>query len=283
MKYVISLSFLFIYLFVTPQESPTLFLWPDREDTSTESEPSILPDRGDGVIRLTNVTNPSLTVFEAPENKKNGVAVIVSPGGGFKHLCINKEGSEIAEWLNELGVTAFLLEYRVPDKRDLAARDIQRAMRLVRSTANEWGINPDKLGVIGFSAGGNLSAQVSGIPKNSYEPTDAADTISCIPNFAMLIYPGGMGNANSRTLPENVSFGAGSPPMFIYATADDGIANYGSLNVAEALLELKIPVELHMIPEGGHGYGMRSNYSAARVWPELAEKWLCKYILTNQN
>ena len=260
------------------QVNETIYLWPDKVQTNKGSIPTVLPDRGDGVTRISDVTNPAIVVFKTPEAKNTGAAAIVSPGGAFRHLSINKEGYEVAAWLNDLGITAFVLQYSVPEKRDYALQDIQRAMRLVRSRADEWDINPHKLGVIGFSAGGNLSVRVTCVPeKNYYEPIDPIDTISCIPDFALLIYPGGVGRAGERA--SDLSFGKGAPPMFIFCTADDRVANYGSLYLTEELYRSEIPVELHILPEGGHGYGLRPGNVAGLAWPMFAEKWIVKYIL----
>ena len=150
----IKLFFLFLvisYLSFS-QVKDTIYLWPDKVQSEEISAPTVLPDRGDGVIRITDVMSPALVVFSVPEERNTGAAVIVCPGGAFRHLSLNKEGYEVAEWLNSLGITAFVLQYSVPNKHDQAGEDIQRAMRIVRSRAVEWGIDPQKLGVIGFSS-----------------------------------------------------------------------------------------------------------------------------------
>lgn len=277
MRIKLLILFLVISFASYSQDNETIYLWPD-EALSVGSAPTVLPDRGDGVIRITDVSEPALIVFSAPRDGSTGAAAIVCPGGAFRHLSLNKEGYEVAEWLNSIGISAFVLQYSVPDNRDQALKDTQRAMRIVRSRADEWGINPKKLGIIGFSAGGNLSVRVSVVPEtNAYKPVDLTDNVSCIPDFAMLIYSGGLGNADQRT--SDLSFGKGSPPMFIFCTADDRVANYGSLYLTEELYRSGTPVELHILPEGGHGYGLRPANMAARTWPALAEKWLYRYIL----
>jgi acetyl esterase/lipase len=275
-----------LYIIIGPlsfsQGTEKIYLWPDKIQADDSYTPTVLPDRGDGVIRITDVRNPVLEVFSVPEAQNTGAAVIISPGGAFRHLSLNKEGYEVAAWLNDLGMTAFVLQYSVPDKRELALQDIQRAIKLVRSKADDWGIDPQKIGVIGFSAGGNLCARVSCVPeKKYYEPVDPSDNVSGIPDFIMLIYPGGLGNANERAT--DLSFGKGTPPMFIFATADDRVANYGSLYLAEELNRAEVAVELHLLPEGGHGYGLRPGNTAGRTWPGLAEKWIYKYIITTKN
>lgn len=255
------------------QVHDTIYLWPDKMQSAEASIPKVLPDREDGVIRITDVTNPAMVVFMAPEETNTEMAVIVCPGGGFRHLSINKEGSEVAAWFNDLGITAFVLQYSVPEKRDDALQDIQRAVRLVRAMADKWYINPQKVGVIGFSAGGYLCARVSCVPeKKYYEPIDVTDTRSCIPDFTLLVYPGGIGRAGEP--PGDLSYGKDAPPMFIFCTDDDNIANYVALHLTEVLLRSAIPVELHILPQGGHGYGLRPDNVAGRTWPMLAEKWL---------
>ncbi len=277
MRIKLLILFLVISYASYAQDNETIYLWPDKA-LADGSTPTVLPDRGDGVIRITDVSEPVLIIFSAPEDRNTGAAAIVCPGGAFRHLSLNKEGYEVAEWLNSIGISAFVLQYSVPNKRDQAGKDIQRAVRIVRSRADEWGIDPHKLGVIGFSAGGNLCARVSEVPeKNAYNPVDLTDNVSCIPDFTMLIYSGGLGNADER--PTDLSFGNGTPPMFIFCTADDGVANYGSLYLTEELYRSGIPVELHILPDGGHGYGLRPANVAARTWPKLAEKWLYRYIL----
>ena len=187
MRIKLLILFLVISYASYSQDNETIYLWPDKAQAEG-STPTVLPDRGDGVIRITDVSQPALIVFLTPEERNSGAAAIVCPGGAFRHLSLNKEGYEVADWLNSIGISAFVLQYSVPDKHDQAGKDIQRAMRIVRSRADEWGINQKKLGVIGFSAGGNLSARVSVVPeKNVYNPVDLADNVSCIPDFALLM------------------------------------------------------------------------------------------------
>ena len=276
MRILLLVLFISVSSFIGAQVQDTIFLWPENVGQQL-LKPTILPDKGDGVIRITDVTSPLLQVFKAPSHLNKGVAMLVCPGGAFRHLSINKEGHEIAGWLNSIGINAFVLQYSVPEKRKQAVYDIQRAIRVVRNRANEWGGSMNKVGTIGFSAGGNLSAQVSQQPaKISYEKMDSIDNLSCIPDFALLLYPGGMGNASTK--PGDLTFGKNTLPMFIFCTADDVIANYGSIYLTEKLYQAGSPVELHVLPEGGHGYGIRPSNIAARAWPTLAEKWLDKYV-----
>lgn len=271
-------SFLFLMISVLgfSQANDTIFLWKNKVPAGKEINPSTKTGSYEGISL---VTDPLMLVFKPTATNDRKAGVIVCPGGGFTHLSIAKEGYEIATWLNGLGITAFVLEYSVPDKRDEAFQDIQRAVKIVRSQSGEWGLNPQKLGVIGFSAGGGLCAKVSSVPeKKTYVPVDAADSVSCIPNFALLIYSGGLGREADGSLPAGLSFGKGTPPMFVFCTADDMVTNYGSLYLTKELYRAKVPVELHILPESGHGYGLRPGKSAGRIWPALAESWLFRYI-----
>ncbi len=170
--------------------SNTIMLWPkDAAGQGTEGMGKPKPDRGDGLIRLTNITKPSMRYFPAPATKKPGPAVILCPGGGYVCLVTTKM-EPIAKWLNQHGVSAFMLIYRVPKKRKDAFEDIQRAVRIVRSRASEWKINPKRIGVMGSSAGGHLAARVStGFDIQTYQAVDKHDGVSCKPDFTVLLYP----------------------------------------------------------------------------------------------
>ncbi len=259
---------------------PTTFLWPDEVPGENEAKhaPVIQPVTAGNDIWLTDVTNPALIVFEPEASVNNGAGVIVCPGGSYNILAIKNEGYEIAEWLNQLGFTAFVLQYRVPDKRAGALNDIQRAIRIVRSKADIWKLEPDKLGIIGFSAGGSLCARASTLfSKDSYTKIDHIDTLSCRPDFTLLIYPAYLDRGVNRSLTPELSIDTNTPPMFIFATADDRVGN-SSLVMTTALRDAKVPVELHFLPSGGHGYGLRPGNIAGETWPNLAERWMKKII-----
>jgi acetyl esterase/lipase len=204
----------------------------------------------------------------------NKAGVVVCPGGAYRILAYDKEGTEIASWLNRLGYAAFVLQYRIPDKKDGALQDVQRAMRLVRQNAQRWNIDPEKIGVMGFSAGGSLSARSSTLfNKRTYSPVDKADSLSCRPSFAMLIYPAYLDQGPDNSLTPELELTKDTPPVYIFQTADDSYGN-SALVMASALRFAKLSVELHIMPTGGHGYGMRPGKPAAEAWPLLAEKWL---------
>ena len=223
---------------------------------------------------ITKVTNPTLTVFKPNPSKNNGAAIIISPGGGYWILAIDKEGYEIADWLCSLGYTAFVLQYRVPNNRRGALQDLQRAIKMVRGRADYYGIEKNKIGVLGFSAGGSLSARAStAYHKNSYPVQDDYDKENSRPDFALLLYAAYLNEGKNGSLTEELAVNSHTPPMFLFATADDQHVQ-SSLVMASELNKKDVPVELHILPEGGHGYGMRKGNVAAETWPMLAEKWL---------
>jgi acetyl esterase/lipase len=273
--------FVFLLLFllsvsVNSQTKELIYLWPGKVPGEPKEKllPVFEPLKNDNVLRLAEVTNPAIELFLPDPSIKNGSAIIVCPGGGYKILAYDKEGTEIAAWLNKLGFTAFVLQYRIPDKKDGALQDIQRAIRLVRSISQKRNLDPEKIGVIGFSAGGSLSARASTLfNKKTYSMVDKADSLSCRPDFTMLIYPAYLDQGSDFSLTPELQISKEVPPMFIFQTADDTYGN-SSLVMAGALRSAKIPVELHMLSKGGHGYGLRPGNVAAETWPQLAEKWL---------
>lgn len=276
MKSVLILS-LFSLFTLSMNAQNKIYLWPGAVPGETEAKhESVLADNQSGnVMRVTNVNNPLFLVYEPKKSVSNGAAVIICPGGAYVTLAMNKEGSEVAEWFNKMGFTAFVLQYRVPEKRYGALQDIQRAMRIIRNDAAKWKINPDKLGVIGFSAGADLCAKLSTeYDAKTYPEVDALDKISCRPAFAMVIYPGylDMGPGKSLT-PELSKMDDKTPVTFVFQAADDN-SGKSSLIYADALRAAKVPVELHLVTKGGHGYGMRPGNPAAEAWPKYAEVWL---------
>jgi acetyl esterase/lipase len=276
MKSVLILS-LFSLFTLSMSAQNKIYLWPGAVPGETEPKhESVLADNQSGnVMRVTNVNNPLFLVYEPKKSANNGAAVIICPGGAYVTLAMNKEGSEVAEWFNKMGFTAFVLQYRVPEKRYGALQDIQRAMRIIRNDAAKWKINPDKLGVIGFSAGADLCAKLSTeYDLKTYPEVDALDKISCRPAFAMIIYPGylDMGPGKSLT-PELSKMDDKTPVTFVFQAADDN-SGKSSLIYADALRGAKVPVELHLVTKGGHGYGMRPGNPAAEAWPKYAELWL---------
>ncbi|MFN8241308.1 MAG: alpha/beta hydrolase [Bacteroidales bacterium] len=261
---------------VSSQKAEMVYLWPGKVPGEVKEKlpPVIAAGRNDNVTRYDEVTNPLLEVYRPDQSKSNGKAVIVCPGGGYRILAYDKEGIEVGAWLNSLGYTAFVLQYRIPDKKEGALQDAQRAIRLVRHNASRWNIDPASVGIMGFSAGGSLSARAStGFNRRTYPPVDAADSLSCRPSFAMLIYPAYLDQGENKSLTPELTLSKETPPVFIFQTTDDQYGN-SALVFASAMRNAKLPVELHLLPEGGHGYGLRTGSRAAETWPGLAAIWL---------
>ena len=266
----------------------TLTLWPHgapgvQPNAEPEVNATTTNDRlvgGKPVFRLGNVSEPTLTLY-APKGKNTGAAVVVFPGGSYRILAIELEGTEVCEWLNTVGINCILLKYRVPDsgpypKSSAALQDAQRALGMVRAHAAEWNIDPHRIGVLGFSAGAHLSAALSThFDQRLYDPIDAADQQSCRPDFAVIIYPGyiALSEQNFAQNPE-IHVTEKTPPSIIVQTEDDPVHVENSTVYFLALKNAKVPVEMHLYAQGGHGYGLRRTELPVTTWPQSVETWL---------
>ncbi|MEI9945891.1 MAG: alpha/beta hydrolase [Chitinophagaceae bacterium] len=260
-------------------QTDSVYLWPKAVPGETKPKSAnVITIIEDGTPRVTEVTNPFYAVFEPAKEKKNGKAMVVCPGGGYVRLAAEKEGYNVARWLNTLGYTVFVLQYRVPDKRNGALQDMQRCMKLIRYNAKKYGIDPNKIGAIGFSAGAHVVARVEMTDSAQLYPTqDAADAVSDKPNAMIIIYPGYLSDGPNKTLSPELKAKDKTADTFIFQTMDDGSAP-SSLALGKALQEAKASVELHMLPKGGHGYGMYPGNKAAETWPGLLEIWLKEHL-----
>ena len=266
----------------------TLPLWPKiapgpRTSTGPEADTTTAKDRmvaGKRLTRIGNVSVPTLTLYK-PVAQNTGAVVVVFPGGSYKILAIDLEGIEVCDWLTSIGVTCILVKYRVPDtgpypKSAEALQDAQRALGLVRSHAAEWQIDPKRIGILGFSAGAHLSAALSThFDKRLYDPIDTADQLSCRPDFAVIVYPGylALADQNFASNPE-IHVSEQTPPSFIVQAEDDPVHVENSTVYFLALKNAKVPVELHIYAEGGHGYGLRRTELPVTTWPRSVETWL---------
>ncbi|MDG3004647.1 alpha/beta hydrolase [Paludisphaera mucosa] len=234
------------------------------------------------VKRLANVSHPTLTVYRPAPDKDTGASVVICPGGGYFILAMDLEGEEVAAWLNSIGVTGIVLKYRVPrregtpdaEKPIQPLMDVQRAVKLVRSKAAEWRLDPARVGVLGFSAGGHLSAAASTrFEEPVYPQKDDVDKLSARPDFAVLIYPGGMEDKNEVDNPL-LRVSARTPPMFLAHAGDDGVSPMNSVAMYSALKQAGVPAELHIYATGGHGFGLRPSDKPCSTWPKRCEEWL---------
>ncbi|WP_419420689.1 alpha/beta hydrolase [Legionella sp. D16C41] len=238
-----------------------------------------------------NVSQPTMTVY-SPREKNTGIAIVVFPGGGFNGLAIDLEGTEVCTRLTSQGITCVLLKYRVPDSgpawhdscqcnihpiAPTALQDAQRTVGLVRKNAVQWHINPNKIGVLGFSAGGYMVADISThFKKRAYKPIDIADRVSCRPDFAIALYPGHLWtNEKKFELDPDITVTSLTPPTFLIQAEDDQVDSiHHSLVYYTALKKAKVPVEMHLYAQGGHGFGVRTTNLPITNWPHLVEIWL---------
>ena len=263
----------------TEEARQVIPLWPEGAPgfESRRSEPERAAS-----YWVKNVHNPSITVFLPPKETATGVAVLVCPGGGFRELVFNAEGVAPAEFLTNLGIAAFALKYRLPRETNSpytlprpAREDGQRAMRLVRSRASQWGIHPDRIGIMGFSAGGEVASFVAYSPgEGNAKAADPIDRLSASPNFQIMIYPGPLG------IPEVVPTNA--PPSFWVAANDD---RQPARTISEMLPKYRVaevPMEVHLFAKGGHAFNMgtRSTLATLKGWPNRLADWLTDNVLT---
>jgi acetyl esterase/lipase len=261
----------------TPPGSQATTSGPEQDQTKPE-------DRliaGRRIIKLGNVSTPQLHVFLPPSDKATGAAVVVCPGGGFNILAWDLEGTEVAEWLNSLGVAAAVLKYRVPtrnhaDRLQAPVMDAQRAISLTRSKAGAWRLDPQRIGILGFSAGGataGLACTQNG--KRLYDPLDDADSAACRPDFGVLIYPGALWDDATGKLRDDVVVSGETPPMFFAHAFDDRVSCENSVALFLALKRAGVASELHVYDRGGHGYGLRPvPEQPVTSWTQRCADWL---------
>ena len=262
----------------TPPGAANVAASQQEADTTGPSNGTIAGQR---VMRIGFVSKPSLTFYPAPEGKNTGATVVVFPGGGYEILAYDLEGTEVCAWLNGIGVNCALVKYRVPHAgpfpahtQDLA--DAQRAVRVVRQHASAWQLDPKRVGVLGFSAGGHLVAVLGAHAADAVYPAiDAADRLSARPDFTLLIYPAYLTQEeNPHAVAAEVKPFALTPPSFLLQAEDDPIKVENALVYYEALKEAKVTAEMHLYAHGGHGYGLRPTKLPITHWPDLATIWM---------
>lgn len=265
---------------VAPAAEPIVWdLWPGEPPGETAEFPpeydSTGPDgrivAGRRVTRLTNVSRPTLAIYQPEDGTDTGAAVIIAPGGGHNILAYDLEGTEVAEWLTSIGVTGIVLKYRVPARHEdrrwlVSVQDGQRAVSLVRGRAAEIEIDPQRIGIMGFSAGGSPVRYTALHKDRLYERVDKFDDVSFRPDFAAPIYSGG--------IPEGAVIGPDCPPFFMVITHDDRDRSLGVAELYVALKKAGVSAELHIYESGGHGYGLRRSELPVTSWPDRMEDWL---------
>lgn len=284
MKYILfQIIFLITTMSLLSQEKPIL-LFPDGapgESVKMKQVDDLTGNKVAGcpVLRISNVSEPTLTFYPAPANNNSGVTIVVNPGGGYNILAYNLEGTEICKRFNSYGINCVLVKYRVPrreglEKYEAPLQDVQRAIAYTRSHAEVWSINPDKIGVLGFSAGAHLSAVAStNYDNRTYQKIDSHDDVSLRPDFTALIYPAYLSGDNFSISPE-LKVDENTPPTILIQTQDDKSHIDSSVFYYYALKEAKVPAEMHLYPSGGHGYGARNTGHTVNEWPHRVLSWL---------
>jgi acetyl esterase/lipase len=267
------------------------------------------PDGAPGAKGTEDGDKPSLTIYLPPEEKATGAAVVICPGGGYGHLAMDHEGHQIAQWLNSFGVAGFILKYRHRNSgagygHPAPLQDAQRAVRTVRARAKEWKINPGRIGILGFSAGGHLASSAGTHFQNRYSDIkDSIDRVSCRPDFMILIYPvisftewcthkgsrrNLLGDNPEKELVENLSnekqVTHQTPPTFlVHGDNDTGVPSENSIYFYLALRKAKVPAEMHIYENGRHGFGLGQNHGAVSSWPLRCEEWMRGRGLLNKS
>jgi len=259
-------------------EPVVIDLWPGKVPGESTDIGEEKISGNPGGRRVENVSRPTLSVFRSAKEQNTGVAVIIAPGGGYRFLSWDHEGEAVATWLNKLGVTGVVLKYRVPQRSEHPKHplaDAQRALSLVRSKAKEWELDDKKIGILGFSAGGHLAAvAMTSDDRRAYDVSDEADKLSCRPDFAVLVYSGGVLQRGTGELISDIRVTKNAPPTFLVHCSDDrGPAEQSALMYI-ALKRAGVPAELHIYATGGHGFGMRDSKNPVSQWPDRCTEWM---------
>ena len=266
-----------------PPAPRTIDLWPGTPPGESGKIGEEKAETKDGITRVSNVSKPTLTVHRPAADKDTGASVVICPGGGYNILATSHEGEDVARWLNTIGVTGIVLKYRIPRREGTpngspppqALMDAQRALGLVRSKAGDLGIDPRRIGLLGFSAGGHLAAWAATNPeKRTYDPVDDADKVDCRPDFLVLIYPAYLLKKDNVTFADEIHPGSETPPAFLAHAGDDPVTVMSSVQFYLALKRAGVPAELHVYSSGGHGYGMKPINKPVAAWPQRLEDWM---------
>jgi acetyl esterase/lipase len=266
-----------------PPAPPAIDLWPGTPPGESGPIAAETSETKGGILRISNVSKPTMVIYRPDPARDTGTAVIICPGGGYNILASDHEGEQVARWLNSIGVTGVLLKYRVPRRAGTAndvpppqaLMDVQRALSLVRARAAGLKLDPRRIGILGFSAGGHLAAWASTNPdKRAYEPVDDADKGDARPDFTILIYPAYLLNKGKDGLAPEIRVGPESPPTFFAHAGDDPITVESSVRMYLALSRARVPAELHVYASGGHGFGMNPIGKPVASWPQRCQEWM---------
>ncbi len=264
------------------EPSLTLNVWPglppgDKPNLGEEQHEA-------GVMIRGTVTTPTLAVYRPAKEKDTGAAVLICPGGGFFQLSMGHEGADVATWLTSIGVTGVVLKYRIPQREGMArslpsSQDAQRAMSILRSNASAWGLDPQRIGILGFSAGGQIAANlITGFERRMYDAIDEIDRAPTRPDFSIIIYPGGVLQRGTGTEPPalnpEIRISKETPPTFLAISHDDRGGSEQAVYLYLALKRSGVAAELHVWGEGGHGYGIRPGTAPHTTWPARAADWM---------
>ena len=266
------------------QNTETIRLWDDKpplavENPKPEAYQPIQQGQNPDITRLGNVSIPDMTVYHAPKEKRNGTCVMICPGGGYSILAMKHEGTQVAEWLNSIGVTAVVLKYRVPSPQGMPPHllpllDAQRALSLIRAHAKKWDLDENRIGVLGFSAGGNLATWALCEGDRRPEGYPVKETVSCRPNFGILIYPAYLANMDKPRPMPVIQLEQKPGPVFFVHASDDKLGSENSIEFYMALKKVGVPAEMHIYQQGGHGFGMLRQGLPANDWPKRCEEWM---------
>ena len=284
--FVVAVLILYVPVATAAEKPVVLELWSGKapsESAEIEAEKVLdaKPNEQPPTQRITNVSRPTIAVYRPAADKNTGTAIVIAPGGGYSILAYDKEGVEVAQWASSIGVTGIVLKYRVPRRADQPKgqpplqplQDAQRAVSMVRNQASEWGIDPKRIGFLGFSAGGNLAANLATHnDKPAYDAQDAVSAVSCRPDFAVLVYAGSLIDKQTGKLLPEFPVTKQTPPMIMIHAANDHPET--SIAMFQALQAVGVPAELHVYSTGGHGFGMRVTENPCHSWPERCADWL---------
>ena len=274
------LTLMCLAVFTQNFSRPVISLWPKGNPDGWHRADTESSDHNPDLLIIKGVSSPTLEVFRSKSAKPDAPTVLILPGGGYSIEAIEHEGWEVAQRLNLAGIHAAVLKYRLPNREEdkplhkVVVQDAQRALRVLRSRAKEFGTTSGKVGMLGFSAGAHASAATSTASGSTYEAQDEADTLSARPDFTVLISPAYLDKKGAMELSDGLNVDAQTPPVFIAQTMDDPLQIEGALAYTHACHLAKVPVELHLFPKGGHGYGLRTHEPGIKDWPDLLVAWL---------